>query len=129
MLWRYLFGVIIVKRQISVSIFLAILLIILAWLYIKFSNETRVKNDFLTTENDVVNEPSITISQDYITSLYYLKVEYGRVVVFESKNKSIYMETGIEVYTLPSEIQEKLESGIFFQSEQELYDFLESYSS
>ncbi len=117
------------KRQMSVSIFLAILVIALAWLYIKFSNETRVKNDTLTTENDVSNEQSVTISQEYISCPYYIKSEHGRLVVYESKNENIYMETGIEMYTLPIEIQDKLESGIFFQTEGELYDFLESYSS
>ena len=39
------------------------------------------------------------------------------------------METAIELDVLPLEIQEKIDSGIFFQTEQELYDFLESYSS
>ena len=40
-----------------------------------------------------------------------------------------YMETGIESDCLPIELQEKLTNGIFFQTEKELYDFLESYSS
>lgn len=117
------------KRQVSVSIFLAIMVILLAWLYIKFNNETQPKKEKITTENDVSKEQSVTISQEYISCPYYIKEEYGRLVVYESKNQEIYMETSIETYTLPTEIKEKLETGIFFQTEEELYDFLESYSS
>lgn len=117
------------KRQVSVSIFLAILVIILAWLYIKFNNETQPKNQTITTENDVSKEQSVTISQEYIACAYYIKEEYGRLVVYESKSQEIYMETSIEINTLPAEIQEKVWDGIFFQTEAELYDFLESYSS
>lgn len=117
------------KRQVSVSIFLAVLVIALAWLYIKFSNETRVENERITTENDISKEQAVTISQDYVAYPFYIKSEYGRLVVFETKNGNVYMETGIETYYLPSEIQEKVKTGIFFQTEGELYDFLESYSS
>ena len=37
----------------SVSIFLAILLIALTWLYIKFSNETVPKENKVQTENEI----------------------------------------------------------------------------
>ena len=117
------------KRQVSVSIFLAVIVIALAWLYIKYSNEARVENERITTENEITNEEAVTINQDYITHPYYIKAEYGRLVVYESKSGEIYMETGIGIYTLPQDIRLNIESGIFFSSEQELYDFLESYSS
>ena len=113
----------------SVSIFLAILVIALAWLYIKFSNETTPKKEIITTENNISKEQSITISQSYITCPYYIKEEDGRLVVYLSKTKEIYMETGIGIDTLPSNLKEKLETGIFFENEADLYDFLESYSS
>jgi len=117
------------KRQVSVSIFLAVLLIALAWLYIKFSNETRPRENMITTENDVSKENSMPISQEYTSCKYYLKEQYGKLVVFEGKNHEIFMETSIEVEVLPDDLKEKLEVGIFFQTEAELYDFLESYSS
>ena len=117
------------KRQVSVSIFLAILVIVLAWMYIKFRNETGPKENTITTENDVSKENSVTISQEYISSKYYIKAEYGRVVVYETKNNKIFMETSIEVRLLSEDLQEKIMAGIFFQTDAELYDFLESYSS
>lgn len=117
------------KRQMSISIFLAILVILLAWLYIKFSNEIQPKNETITTENNVLKEPSVTINQTYITYPYYIKDVDGRLVVFLTKTKEVYMETGIENILLPNDVKEKLETGIFFENEEKLYDFLESYSS
>lgn len=117
------------KRQVSVSIFLAILVIALAWLYIKFNNETKPKENQISTENEISSEETITISQEYVSCPYYIQEENGRLVVYETKTQKCFMETGIEIYTLPLDIQEKLEGFIFFQTEEELYDFLESYSS
>lgn len=117
------------KRQISVSIFLAVLVIALAWLYIKFSNEARPKENVITTENDVSSEQAITISQDNITYRYCVKELDGKLVVFQSENDAVFMETSIEIKLLPFEIQNQIKDGIFFQTEAELYDFLESYSS
>lgn len=117
------------KRQMSVSIFLAILLIALTWLYIKFSNETVPKENKVQTENEISKDESITISQEYISCLFYIKEIDGRLVVFENKNHTIFMETSIEIITLPKEIRDKLDTGLFFQTESQLYNFLESYSS
>ncbi len=117
------------KRQISISIFCAILLIIMVWLYIKFYNERKPLAEELTTEQNVTKEEAIEISQDYVNYAYYAKEENGRVVVYSIKKRNLYMETGIETFLLPSDIQEKLEAGIFFENEQKLYDFLENYSS
>ena len=117
------------KRQVSVSIFLAVLVIVLAWLYIKFNNETNPNENQITTENNVSKEEAVTISQQEISYPYYIKIENGRLVVYESKNHEIYMETSIEVITLSEEMLQRVENGIYFQSEAELYDFLESYSS
>ena len=118
------------KRQISISIFFAICLILLVWLYIKFYNENQLSDPKISTEMEQEeNEDSIEISQQYISFLYYIKDEQGKVVVYTVKNQEFYMETGISTYTLPASIQAELETGIFFETEAELYDFLESYSS
>lgn len=117
------------KRQISVSIFCAILLIAMVWLYIKFYNERKPLVEEQTTEQSITKEEAVEISQQYTNYAYYAKDEDGRVVVYSAKKRNLYMETGIETFTLPSVIQEKLEEGIFFETEEKLYDFLESYSS
>ena len=116
------------KRQISISIFLAILVIALTWLYIKFSNDTQLHdNGVLTKENS--QENSLEISQEYVSFEYYVKDDNGRLVVYEAKTQAVYAQTGIETDTLPMELQANLDAGIFFQSEEDLYNFLESYSS
>lgn len=116
------------KRQISISILLAILVIALTWLYIRFSNETQLhENGVLTKENQ--QENALEISQNYVLFQYYIKDDNGRLVVYETKTQTVYAQTGIETDILPMEIQSKLETGLFFESEEDLYNFLESYSS
>ena len=117
------------KRQISVSIFFAILLIVMVWFYIKIYNDRKPIVDERSTEQSVIKEDAVEISQKYENYDYYVKDEDGRVVVYSTKNEKLMMETGIETFSLPSVIQEKLEEGIFFETEEKLYDFLENYSS
>ena len=54
---------------------------------------------------------------------YLLKDLDGNVV---SQN---FMETGIRSADLPMDLQQRLKNGIGFESQEELFDFLESYSS
>ena len=117
------------KRQISVSIFLAIMVLVLAWLYIKLINETQPEKNLITTENDISKENAITIGQENISYPYYIKVVDGRLVVFLNQTHAIFMETSIEKALLPLDVQNDLEDGIYFLTEEKLYDFLESYSS
>ena len=124
------------KRQVSICIFLAIIVIILALLYIKISNDNR--NDYRIpaeepetelTELESPDDPSVTISQEYSTFYFYAKDDEGRVAIYDVKSQSLYMETGIETAGLPENIRKELEVGIFFKDEIELFNFLENYSS
>ncbi len=121
------------KRQMSICIFLAIIVIVLTLLYIKFNNENgRNQTDDTTApiENSTENNTqSLTSSNEYSTYYFYAKNDNGRISVYDVKTQTLYMETGIEVEFLPEELQQELESGIYFKTEEELYDFLESYSS
>ena len=117
------------KRQISISIFLAIVVILLALLYIKFSNDTQLNDNGVLTEENIQEEQSLEISQEYITYQFYVKDDHGRLVVYDVKTQNIYAQTGIQTKTLPLEVQQELNAGIYFKTESELYNFLESYSS
>lgn len=121
------------KRQISICIFLSIIVIFLAFLYIKFNNETgrgkREPISFESTTETEDNEPFVSSGNNYVTYYFYAVEEDGRISIYDVKSQTLYMETGIEVDVLPLEIQQKLESKIFFETEGELFDFLESYSS
>lgn len=60
---------------------------------------------------------------------FYMAVFDNQLVVYEEDRQTIYMQTGIFVEDLPEEIQIKLINGISLSNEEELYNFLESYSS
>lgn len=117
------------KRQICISILLAIIVIILAWILIKFTNARKLEIIEPDTQQTDAAIDSVPISQDYSSYKYYLKVEDGHIAVYDVKTDCFYMETGIETYQLPGEMLQRLENGIFFQTEAELFDFLEGYSS
>lgn len=60
---------------------------------------------------------------------YYVAVFDHQVVVFEADKTTIFMRTGIQMEDLPEEIQRKIITGLTLKTEEELYTFLESYSS
>lgn len=88
--------------------------------------------------NEQNSEKSITEEQQesYITSsiindpcLYLLIEQDGKLVVLEKATNKEIFHTGIESGQLPLELKEALKYGISFYSEEELLEFLESYSS
>ena len=127
---------VIMKRQVSICIFLSIIVILLALVYIKFSNGIRYGDMEPTQEPDIQmseleenNKPSVDISQEYITYYFYAIEDDGQVVIYDVQSQTLYMETGIAAIELPAELHEELESGIFFKDEIVLFNFLENYSS
>lgn len=115
------------KQQVSISIIMfGFLMLILVFV----TNPQNNRNQYeLSTNENTESVTSTEISQNYKNSMFYIISEDGRLVVYWSKTKQIYEETGIRLETLPADLQEDIISGIFFDSEIELYDFLESYSS
>ena len=79
--------------------------------------------------DNIDTEDAIIINKEYVTYYFYLKNDEGSVCVYDVKTQTLYMDTGIKAKSLPTEIQHELESGIFFATEEELFDFLENYSS
>lgn len=61
---------------------------------------------------------------------YYLAIQNNKVVVYRADGQTIYMETDIPAQDLPSDVlQELLTQKRIINTEEDLYDFLESYSS
>lgn len=60
---------------------------------------------------------------------YYLAVRDNMVVVYRADGKTIYMETDIPAPELPAEILMDLLQIRTVNTQEDLYDFLESYSS
>lgn len=60
---------------------------------------------------------------------YYLIEENGYITVYYMDKKTVYEYTDIQVEILPEEIQKKIKSGNYITDIQQLYNFLENYSS
>lgn len=118
------------KHQISISILLSILILVLAILLVKFSVNKQPDREYISTEELAKDKTdSIITNQEYSSYLFYVKEDNGRITVYEADRLEIFMQTGIETRYLSEELQERLKAGIYIKTEAELYDFLESYSS
>ena len=60
---------------------------------------------------------------------YYLKDTGDFLDVFFRDNDALYFETDLKKTDLPPELQPEVKTGIEFRTLEELYGFLESYSS
>ena len=61
--------------------------------------------------------------------LFYLKEADGYVMVYERDKKTLYEPTSILVSMLPENLRRQIAEGKFLKSQEELYSFLENYSS
>lgn len=70
-----------------------------------------------------------TYNKDFVPSMFYVAIKDGKVIVYNSDQKSVFKYTEIEAKNLPEEDRIALIRGIYVNSEDELYSLLESYSS
>lgn len=66
---------------------------------------------------------------DISANTYYLKKNGDYLSVYQGNSRDVYFETGIRLSDLPEDIQAEVETGIVFNSLEELFGFLENYSS
>ncbi len=121
------------KRQILICVFLSFVLILLVFVFVKMRNEDKLPKSEtelsrLTAETDT--EDNAVESANEFTNYKYLVIEEdGRLTVYITATKEIFMETDIQIKLLTEQLQENLRNGIYFETERDLFDFLESYSS
>ena len=60
---------------------------------------------------------------------FLVKEEDGYLVIYDRVAMMRYDETTIQLYDLPERLQELVSDGLYFSDEEELYAFLENYSS
>lgn len=77
------------------------------------------------TEGELVNASGD--SDDY--GLFFLKDKDGFVLVYEGDQTTVYETTGIAVNSLPEKLSQEIRQGKFLKTYEELYSFLENYSS
>ncbi len=60
---------------------------------------------------------------------YVVVNDNGYLTVYQKDLKTVYFQTDIPYAELHTELQEKIDQGYLIQDAEELYDFLENYSS
>lgn len=63
------------------------------------------------------------------SSSFYLAAYDNKVIVYLEDKRTVYIETEIQLDSLPFEIQESIMDMMWIENEEKLYDFLENYSS
>lgn len=120
------------KRQIRICVFLSIILIFLVFIFVGMRKTGRLpKKETKSSQINVETETNdaVEISQEFTNYEYFIIEEHGRLTVYETNTDIIFLETAIETELLPEQIQKNLRNGIYFETEKDLFDFLESYSS
>ncbi|MCH5250145.1 MAG: hypothetical protein J1E98_09435 [Lachnospiraceae bacterium] len=94
---------------------------------------SELKNGFTNIELTAFSKDRVVICKYYETEPeeegFYLMVADHFVIVYKEDKKTIYMNTDILLESLGSQLQEEIIAGKYVENEQELYNFLESYSS
>lgn len=60
---------------------------------------------------------------------YYAKSFNGTIVILNGDEKTVYEYTQIPINVLPEKLQEEVISGYYLETDEDLYSFLENYSS
>lgn len=83
----------------------------------------RAEDELSTTESIEAEGEAVTDEG------YYLKELQGYVAVYLDDKTTIYELTEIPVSDLPQEVQQEVAAGKYIETVEELYAFLENYSS
>ena len=88
---------------------------------------------FVSLEIETFSKEKVVLQMNYrktdAQSLFYLGVQNHEVVVFMEDMETVYMSTGIILQELPLELQMEIMGLKPIKNEEELYGFLENYSS
>lgn len=84
------------------------------------------------TESSEVKQPEASVSADgqaFDSSGYYLYEVNGYIVVYRNDKRTVYEYTDIIYDELPQLIQKEIKNGKYVEDIDELYGFLENYTS
>lgn len=97
--------------------------------------DTPVKQpDEPTAQADAMIRPALEMTdedaaQEAVSTTYLLKTVDGYIQVYIVETGELFMETMIAYDLLPEQVQEQIDAGKHFDSEEALFGFLENYSS
>lgn len=106
------------KRGKRIGVCLFILCAILFFWYL-------VEKDERISEKTLVRSEIIPVSTG---PSYYMKLQGEQIIIF-NRDHSVFEYTDLDPDFLPVEILKKLSQGMDFEDQEELYEFLETYSS
>lgn len=93
---------------------------------------TELEQGFTTIELSAFSKDRVVVCKYYKTEEergYYLMVADHFIVVYREDKKTLHMNTDILLESLNDALQAEIMQGKFVESDEELYNFLESYSS
>lgn len=95
------------------------------------SETTSEVTEVYDSENSTTAEETVIEVSDHTTSgeRFFVIEEDGYLVIYDRQTKRRYDETTILFNDLPERLQERIVEGLYFMDEEELYSFLENYSS
>ena len=93
---------------------------------LKQQNETLLTQQKEQEEEQELAAESLNMVEPY---QYVLIAEDGYVAVYKADGKTFFSSTDIQLSKLPQDLQEEILNGKYITSEEQLYNFLENYSS
>ena len=118
------------RKRYYVGFFVVIFLIMICveigyqWTYQYVMEKSQTEESSLDQDVTVAAEGMTEKNEEYL-----LKELNGYVIVYVGDEKTIYEVTEIAVTELPDDLQSQIRDGIVMHSRDELYAFLENYSS
>lgn len=101
--------------------------------YEMFPPLSEVERGFVNLEVLSFSREKVVVQMNYSYiqpgNCFYLAVRDNEIVVYLEDMETVYINTGIELSSLPEEIQQEIIQMIVVEDEQSLYHFLENYSS
>lgn len=119
------------KNKYSIGFFAAALILLLLiscgyqYTFKRAQDKAREELKLEAEENQSV----VTDGQALKEDCYYLMEENGYIVVYLGDKKTAYEYTDISYDKLPQNLKEEIINGKYIKSLDELYGFLENYSS
>lgn len=101
--------------------------------YASFPPLSELERGFVGLEVLSFSRERVVVRMDYKfvqpSSSFYLAAYDNEVVVYLEDRKTIYIETEISLDSLPAHLQQNIIDMMWIKDEEELYSFLENYSS
>jgi DNA primase catalytic subunit len=119
------------KRKIGICLLLCIVFFgMLFGTGIAFRNRTNPKTqDIKQEEEETFTEESMLSSKEEHAFRYIVFSEEGKLMVYLEDGETLHFNSGVSDEHLPDVWKMQLEQGIRFESEEDLFEFLEAYSS